>query len=173
MFRSHHAKILIVRREPLKDFNQENTTRSVLKLFESLTLSAIKEDLISAKSPSRKSSALSKIKKEADFEMRLKAIKPFLHSWNKWRSLYFDVPTPVSIKSSSQLTMAENALAFLKENNRNTDIAIACLFKLYKMRKYKLLPNFSALKTMPEIYEELYDKALADIEEMIYKEQMG
>ena len=111
------------------------------------------------------------MKKEV-FEERVKAIQPFIDSWNRWRSLYFDIPREVVIKSPSQLGMAENALEFLKEEDRNIDVAIACLFKMYKMRKYKMLPNFSALKTMPDIYEELYDKALADIEEMIYKEQV-
>lgn len=127
---------------------------------------------MSEKSPALKTKVNLSLQKKEDFELRVKNIQPFIDSWNKWRGLYFDIPNDVSIKSPSQLGMAESALAFLKENNRNVDIAIACLFKLYKMRKYKLLPNFSALKTMPDIYEELYDRALADIEEMIYKEQV-
>lgn len=132
----------------------------------------MKADLLSKKSPSLKNKVNFSLHKKEEFEIRVKEIKPFVDSWNRWRGFYFDIPNPVVIKTPSQLSMAENALKFLKENNRNPDIAIACLFKLYKMRKYKLLPNFSALKTMPDIYEELYDGALADIEEMIYKEQV-
>lgn len=141
-------------------------------MFESVTEKVLKADLLSEKSPSLKAKVNLSLQKKEDFEIRVKEIQPFVDSWNKWRSLYFDIPYPVVIKTPSQLGMAENALNFLKENNRNTDIAIACLFKLYKMRKYKLLPNFSAIKSMPDIYEELYDRALADIEEMIYKEQV-
>jgi hypothetical protein len=173
MFRPHHAKIQITRREPPKNFDQENATRQVLKLFESVTSRILKEELLSKKSDASKRKVNSRLQKEEDFEVRVNKIQPFVDSWNKWRTLYFDIPNPVVIKSPSQLGMAENALEFLKENDRNINVAIACLFKLYKMRKYKMLPNFSALKTMPEIYEELYDSALADIEEMIYKEQVG
>lgn len=109
-----------------------------------------------------------RIRKQIEFEQRVKSVQFFLDLWNEWREFYFDLPK-ITVKTTSQLTTIENCIAHAKDTGLHLGMLLGCIHRAYVGRKFK--PNFNIILTHGEdIYEEQYDKLEADISEKSYAE---
>lgn len=170
MFTPHLSSILIIRREPPKDFNTEKADRRLSQYFRSTVIQILAKDLLNAApDKTRKKKAQKRIEDSIETEGRKKSVKSFLKEWNYWREFYLKVG-PLTIKTKSQLTQIENAIEFCNKNDYKMLMMIACVHRAYV--GYKFNPNFSAITRRGEdLYDKNYELVVADIDRDDYEER--
>lgn len=166
----HLVEIRIIRKEPGSTFNSKAAARILAEQFSVLAERIIAKGILKKPAcPKNRKRAEDKIMDLVETDERLKTVKFFLESWNKWRDFYFDLPA-LEIKTKSQLTSVENAIAFINEHGLNMQLMIAAVHRAHRHRKFR--PNFNTITHLGiECYDEHYDYVMADIDERNYVER--
>lgn len=163
MFCSHLSIIKCVRTEP-SGLDIEKESMKIKRLFARMAESIVVRNILTApKDPKEVARIKLKMRKQSEFDERLKMSKSFIDLWNKWRDFYLGLPayTP---KQASQLTAIESAVKFCVENEMDLNMMIACLHRSYKKRTLK--PSFFNLydEKALGIYDNFYNTVLADLD---------
>lgn len=165
----HLAQVEIARREPDADFDAEKAHEILVERFARVAERIVAKGLLH-KTPTQKEVKLtaSRIRKQIEFEARIKSVQFFLDLWNEWREFYFDLP-PMTLKNAGQITTVENCIVHAKRHGLHLGMLLGCIHRAYVGRKIR--PHFNVILTHgEEIYEEQYDKLEADISERSYLE---
>lgn len=109
------------------------------------------------------------LRKQAEFQERLKSVKDFMKHWNFWRRFYFDLP-PIEPKTSGQLTTIEKCIDFAKDNDMNLSVLIGVVHKGFEYRRFK--PNYNSILLYgEELYEKFHSRVTADIDQKEYEKR--
>lgn len=163
MFCSHLSIIKINRNEPT-GLDVEKETAKIRRMFARMSEDIVVRNILQApKDPKEVARLKLKMKKQSEFDERLKMSKGFIDLWNKWRDFYFGLPS-YTPKQASQLTAIESAIKFCRENEMDLNMMIACLHRSYKKRTIK--PSFFNLydEKALDTYDSFYNTVLADLD---------
>lgn len=119
----------------------------------------------SRKSEPEKKAIRAKLKSQIEFEERLGAVAEFMTSWNKWRSIYYNLG-PLEIKCKAQLTMVENIIEWCARKNVNHDTLCAVTHRAHLKKSFR--PSFNSVIVYGE---EWLDKFEIEIENKIAQER--
>lgn len=118
--------------------------------------------------PKEMKATAKQIRQAIELEQRKKSVQFFLDHWNEWREFYLKLP-PIGIKTSGQMTMIENCIAYANAHKLHLDVLIGCVHRAYVGRSRN--PNFNIILTHGEtIYDEQYEKHEAAVEKSSYEE---
>lgn len=163
MFCSHLSIIKLNRNEP-SGLNIEKESAKIQRLFARMAESIVVRNILAApKDPKELARTKARMKRQAEFDERLKMSKNFLELWDKWRDFYFSLP-PYTPKLASQLTAIESAIKFCEEFEMDLNMMIGCLHRSFLKRSFK--PGFSHLydEKALEVYDNFYDLVIADLD---------
>jgi hypothetical protein len=162
VFGPHTSKIDIQRSEPT-DLDLNQAIKKAAKRNAAITQKVVIGDLLK-KVPDNAERSRKRILSRWESDERLKHLKPFLDSWNKWREFYTGADNKWFPKNNGQLTAMENIIDMADKAGLHYDLIIACSFRAFEKRRFSLgLSN--VLANGLEHYEKLIDDVLVDIEQ--------
>lgn len=168
MFTAHLAEISVTRNEPPGSFDHAKAARQLAQLFKSIAERVVTADLLKKPNKERRANAEQKIRDSIEKEERMKTVKEFMESWNRWRLKYLGLQ-PTHPKTKGQLTSIERAIEFAASKDLDLNILIAVVHKAFVKRKFR--PNFYLVEQQgEELYERYYTDVMADIDRESYEE---
>ncbi len=165
MFSPHLAQVRVEREEP-REIDLEKAALEVKKRNAKLAEKIVVEGWL--KRPKPKKSGVKKLRRQIEFEERVKQHEHFMVLWNKWRDFYFDLP-PMKIKSAGQLTAIENIKKMAEQEGIPLTMLLGCAHKAYVWKKRN--PNFTnVVFDGLDMYERFYEAVSQDIDRQAYME---
>lgn len=170
MFAPHTAQVEIERTEPV-GLNVDLAVEKVLKRHAMVSWHVVTLDRLKTR-PQDPKAARERITRAWEADERVKFLKPFIESWNKWREYYAPADRTLHAawlpKSSASITVCESIVDFAKEEDLDLDLLIASGHKAFERSRYPLALT-SLLANALDYYARYADDVRVDVDTESYK----